>query len=133
MSDESGRKAIIYARVSDLKQVAEGHGLDSQIAICQDFAKRKGYDVVEHFMDNVSGGLTRRTGIDEALVFLRKHRKDHPIIIIDDINRLARDLSGHWELRKQIEKAGGTPAIWKPRPTPRLTRIEGTIRLATAR
>ncbi|WP_372340445.1 recombinase zinc beta ribbon domain-containing protein [Parvularcula sp. IMCC14364] len=43
----------------------------------------------------------------KLLCFLRSHRKYKPVVIIDDISRLARDVDAHLKLRLAIMKAGG--------------------------
>lgn len=101
-------KAIIYVRVSSAAQVAKGQGAESQAARCADFARMKGYEVVKTFADKgVSGSLTERPGMKELLAFVRKHRKETPRVLIDDISRLARGLEAHLALRTAISNAGG--------------------------
>ncbi len=102
-----GTKAIIYCRVSDPKQTTRGDGLNSQETRCREFAKYKGYDVVSVFKDDMSGKFHTRPGMQEALSFLRKHRKSPHVLIIDDITRLARGLEAHIKLRSDISAAGG--------------------------
>ena len=68
----------------------------------------KGYEVVKTFADKgVSGSLTERPGMKELLAFVRKHRKETPRVLIDDISRLARGLEAHLALRTAISNAGG--------------------------
>ena len=101
--------AVIYCRVSSDKQVKEGHGLSSQETRCREFAKHKGYNVVEVFSEEgVSGGLIDRPQMQKMLAFLRRHKKrtEH-VVLIDDISRLARDLEAHIKLRTSIGTAGG--------------------------
>lgn len=104
---KAASKAVIYARVSSAKQLKKGDGLGSQETRCREFARYKGYDVVEVFSDDMSGSLTTRPGMHEMLRFLRKHRKDPHVVIIDDISRLARGLDAHLKLRRDIDSAGG--------------------------
>ncbi|SNZ21335.1 Recombinase zinc beta ribbon domain-containing protein [Cohaesibacter gelatinilyticus] len=99
--------AIIYCRVSSLKQKTVGGGLASQETRCREFARMKGYDIVAVFSDDVSGGLTDRPGIKAALAFLRKNRNKQIRFLIDDVSRLARSLQAHLELRQAIMGAGG--------------------------
>ena len=99
--------AVIYARVSSAKQVSEGSGLDSQATRCRDFAERKGYSVVHVFTDDITGKLSERPGMEAMLAFLRSKRREHPIVLIDDISRLARGLEAHLKLRADIGQAGG--------------------------
>ncbi len=100
-------EAVIYCRVSSAKQLREGHGLDSQETRCREYARLKGYQVVEVFTDDMSGSLTARPGMQAMLAHLRKHRKHPHVVIIDDISRLARGLEAHLQLRADISRAGG--------------------------
>ena len=103
------KKAVIYCRVSDAKQLKKGDGLNSQQTRCREFAKHKSYDVVEVFKDKgISGGLIDRPGMQQMLSYLKKHKRHTThIVIIDDISRLARDLMAHIQLRTEINDAGG--------------------------
>lgn len=101
------QEAVIYARVSSPAQIKRGDGLGSQETRCREFARMKGYDVVRVFTDDVTGKLATRPGMKDMLQFLRMNRANSPVVIIDDITRLARDVIAHWELRAIIEKAGG--------------------------
>ena len=108
MTRNPGRKAVIYCRVSTKKQSKEGNGLESQETRCREYASYKGHEVVKVFRDDISGSLLGRPGINDMLAFVRKNRTDDMVVIIDDISRLARDLSAHLTLRSEIERAGGT-------------------------
>lgn len=100
--------AVIYCRVSSVAQLQKGHGIGSQETRCREFARQKGYDVVEVFTDEaVSGGLTDRPGIKTMLAYLKTHSKRRNLVVlIDDISRLARDIKAHLELRSAISAAG---------------------------
>lgn len=100
-------KAVIYCRVSSTKQTVRGDGLGSQETRCREFAKYKGYEVVEVFRDDTSGGFASRPGMQAMLAYLKERRKQAHAVIIDDISRLARDLMAHFELRVKIGDAGG--------------------------
>ena len=106
MSNES-LKAVIYCRVSGKKQVREGDGLRSQETRCREYAGLKGYDVVEVFRDDMTGGSADRPGMKAMIRFLKQRRKEGCKLIIDDISRFARDIRGHWDLRDMIREAGG--------------------------
>ena len=99
--------AVFYGRVSSVKQTVEGSGLTSQETRCRQFAQHKGYDVVEVFTDDLSGSLTARPGMDAMLCWIRQNRALSPIVLIDDISRLARGLEAHLKLRAEIDAAGG--------------------------
>ncbi|MGE0847237.1 MAG: recombinase family protein [Flavobacteriaceae bacterium] len=86
----------------------KGHGLASQETRCREFARMKGYEVVQVFSDEaVSGGLINRPGMQAMLSFLRENRKRGSwVVLIDDISRLARDIRAHLDLRSAIANAG---------------------------
>ncbi len=107
MTQQSDKKAVIYCRVSSMKQATQGDGLGSQETRCREFAKYKGYTVVDVFKDDMSGSLIDRPGMKAMLSCLRKHRRDAYVVIIDDISRLARGLEAHLQLRASIGDAGG--------------------------
>ena len=100
-------KAVIYCRVSSPKQVLQGDGLRSQETRAREYACYRGYEVVEVFHDDASGGTTDRPAMKEMLKFLKKHRREGWVVIIDDITRFARDIRGHWDLRGLLREAGG--------------------------
>ena len=100
-------QAVIYARVSSVKQTVEGDGLRGQETRCRDFARRKGYQVEAVFQDDVSGSLTSRPGMKLMLAHLTKNKKRGTVVIIDDVSRLARGLEAHLALRAAIANAGG--------------------------
>ena len=102
------KKTVIYCRVSSNKQVKKGDGLGSQETRCREYAKHKDYDVIEVFRDEgVSGGMIDRPGMQDMLKFLRRHKKEEYVVLIDDISRLARGLEAHIQLRTAISAAGG--------------------------
>ncbi len=109
MKTDSPTQAIIYCRVSSTAQMKRGDGLGSQETRCREYAKHKGYDIVEVFRDEgVSGGMIGRPGMQAMLDFLRKHKRHRQhVVIIDDISRLARGLEAHIQLRTAITDAGG--------------------------
>ena len=70
-NDQEITKAVIYCRVSSAKQTVRGDGLASQETRCREFAKYKGYEVVEVFRDDTSGSLTSRPGMQAMLDAVR--------------------------------------------------------------
>ena len=108
MKGKEKQQAVIYARVSHAKQKTKGGGLDSQETRCREFATYKGYEVVSVFKDDMSGGVTARPGMNAMLAYLEKYRDERPVVIIDDISRLARGLDAHLALRTSIASAGGS-------------------------
>ncbi len=108
MKDVTEKVAVIYCRVSSLKQAVQGDGLTSQETRCREYAKYKGYDVVNVFKDDMSGGLIDRPGMKSMLGYLHKNRSLPHVVIIDDISRLARGLEAHLQLRSAISSVGAS-------------------------
>ena len=104
---ETNKRAVIYCRVSSSKQTKVGDGLGSQETRCREFARLKGYVIADVFKDDASGSLIERPGMKDMLGYLRKHRSKEPVVLIDDISRLARGLNAHLQLRAAISRAGG--------------------------
>ncbi|MCC7265709.1 MAG: recombinase family protein [Caulobacteraceae bacterium] len=107
MKGETQERAVIYCRVSSKAQDARGDGLNSQERACRDFARMQGLVVDQVFYDKKTGGVTERPGMQAMLAFLRKHRKVGYFVIVDDIDRWARDVLSHWQLRASLAEAGG--------------------------
>lgn len=107
MTENEQKKAVIYCRVSSKAQTTRGDGLGSQETRCREYARMKGYTVVAKYTDDLTGAIVDRPGMKAVLKYLRTHRADNCVMIIDDISRLARDVEAHWELRRIIIRAGG--------------------------
>ena len=68
--------AVIYARVSDIKQVMDGNWLESQEAKCRDWAKANNVTVLKMFSDEwISWANMQREGIEAAINFLTEQSK----------------------------------------------------------
>lgn len=104
---QEGSVAAIYCRVSSVKQTTQGDGLGSQETRCREYASHRGYRVAEVFTDDMSGGVTERPGMKRMLTWLDQNRDQNPVVIIDDVSRLARGLDAHIALRTSIGAAGG--------------------------
>lgn len=104
-------KAVIYCRVSTKKQAKEGHGLESQEHRCRQYAEQHGYQVVDVFRDDFSGGgdFLNRPAMRELVDFLDEHPESNFTIIFDDLKRFARDTEFHWRLRKTLKARSATP------------------------
>ena len=99
--------AVIYARVSSVKQKVKGSGLNSQITRCREFAKHRNYIVTEIYKDDMTGSVIDRPAIQSMLKHLRAQNTPH-VVLIDDITRLARGLETHLALRTSIAETGAS-------------------------
>ena len=103
-------QAVIYCRVSSDKQVRHGHGLDGQQARCSSYARERGLDVVKVFRDEaISGRLENRPAFNELINFIEASEESY-VVIIDDLNRLARDVVVSRALKLLIKGSGSTLA-----------------------
>lgn len=103
---EAKQKCVIYVRVSSTKQVAEGTGLSSQERSCRNYAEARGYHVAEVFSDIVSGTVGERAGTKALVRYLKVQRAENLVVIVDDIDRFARDVVVYGELNRQIASLG---------------------------
>ena len=101
------REGVIYTRVSSLKQVKKGSGLDSQKSACLAYAKERKITILESFEDAAySGKTTDRPGLEKLIVYL-KQRKNKTYVIFDNVDRLSRDTQDYFFLKMTIRKYNG--------------------------
>jgi DNA invertase Pin-like site-specific DNA recombinase len=90
--------ALIYTRVSTLRQASDGVGLDAQLAKCTAHAERMGWSVAGTFSDE---GISGKDGIDvrpglQALLAAAK--ETHAVVVVYSVSRLARRQRLLWDL-----------------------------------
>jgi len=94
------KRAVLYLRVSTVDQHPETQGLE-----LRQFARQKGYEIVEEYVDHgVSGTKVRRPALDHLLKDAHRHRfdvvlvwscdrldrsKKHFLQVLDELNELA--------------------------------------------
>ena len=101
------KKAILYCRVSSERQKNEGHGLESQEHRCKEYAKSKGYEVLNTriFKDSFSGGgdFLLRPAMSALLNYVDQNPHEKFVVIFDDMSRFARDVNAHFRLRQEFD------------------------------
>ena len=101
------KEGVIYTRVSSLKQVTEGNGLDSQYSACLNFAKSKNINIINSFKDGaVSGNTFERPGLHQMIDFIKK-RKGETFVIFDDVSRFSRNIEDYYFFKAKIRRYGG--------------------------
>ncbi len=105
-------KWLIYARVSSQRQVNEWNWLSSQEKRCKDYAKNSLWiDIEKVFYDEwVSWWLFERKSIRELLRYIDTHNFNEYVVIIEDLNRLSRDIQVHHLLKEEFKKRNTTLA-----------------------
>lgn len=67
--------AFIYVRVSSKEQEESGFSIPAQIKYLQDYAKRKGFEVVEIFAESITAKETGRQQFEKMLRIIKKQKK----------------------------------------------------------
>lgn len=101
--DEPRQFALIYCRVSSVKQEDVGDGLGSQEHRCREYADARNYMVEEIFTDvkTAAGDFFDRKGMKALLQYLKDNRRKKYVVIFDDLKRFARETEFHIRLRKE--------------------------------
>lgn len=97
-----GLRLVGYCRVSTDNQKEEGT-IEIQINALSDYAKSKGYELIEIFKDEgVSGGLENRPALADMFTYLETTPNIDGVLIFK-LDRLARDLYIQEHLIKKLE------------------------------
>lgn len=124
------KKAVAYLRVSGKSQL-EGDGLSRQERKIQEWSKARGVEVVSWYRDEgVSGTLADRPELGRMLVELEENHTGVEWILLERLDRLARDLyiqesilRDLWRLGREVVPVdSGIPAKEDDDPTRKLIR-----------
>ncbi len=83
----SGRRAVIYARVSSAKQAGLGN-LERQKQRLEEYCRSRGYEIVAVFAEQGSGLNEKRKGLARLFRMVREGKMD--LVVIEFKDRLAR-------------------------------------------
>lgn len=98
----AGMRIAIYARVSTEEQ-REGQTIDSQIAELERFARDQAWVVTGVYKDEGwSGGVMARPDLDRLRD--RAHEGQFQAVLINDVDRLARDVAHLGIIKRDLEK-----------------------------
>jgi DNA invertase Pin-like site-specific DNA recombinase len=107
------KRAVLYMRVSTLDQHPE-----TQLYDLRQMAQQRGYQIVEEYIDRISGAKARRPGLDAMMSDARRGRFDvvlvwasdriarsvkHFLDVLDELNRLNIEFIS---FREQIDTGG---------------------------
>jgi site-specific DNA recombinase len=97
-------RLAIYARVSTEEQ-REGQNIDSQIVELERFSRDKAWPIVATYKDDGwSGGVMERPDLDRLRDDAQKGLFD--AVLINDVDRLARDVAHLGVIKRDLEKKG---------------------------
>jgi DNA invertase Pin-like site-specific DNA recombinase len=94
------KRAVLYLRVSTLDQHPETQGIE-----LRQFARQRGYDVVEEYVDHgVSGTKVRRPALDRILK--DAHRRRFDAVLVWSCDRLARSTKHFLQVLDELNELG---------------------------
>jgi len=99
-------KALVYSRVSTDAQEQDGTSLVTQERECVEYARAKGWAVVECINDTASGSHLDRPGIERVRQLLSQGFVD--VVLAYAVDRLSRNQIHIAVLLADIEKVGAT-------------------------
>jgi len=98
--------AVIYTRVSSKEQADGNASLETQLKHCNEFANRKGYNVVEYFGGTYESAKSdERKEFKKMLTFL-KRRKNISYIIVYSYDRFSRTGANAAYISSNLKKRG---------------------------
>ncbi len=101
---QPGQRIAIYARVSTEEQ-REGQTIDSQLSELERFSREKGWLIAAIYKDDGwSGGVMERPELDRLRDDAQKSVFD--AVLINDVDRLARDVSHLGVIKRDLERKG---------------------------
>ncbi|WP_409530006.1 recombinase family protein [Shinella zoogloeoides] len=94
-------RAAIYARFST--DLQNENSTEDQIALCRDFARREGYEVIAAYQDQARSGasLHGRDGILDLLADAKAGKFD--AVIVEQMDRLSRDMEDMAGMFKRLK------------------------------
>jgi DNA invertase Pin-like site-specific DNA recombinase len=97
-------RVAIYARISTGEGMqAEGHSIDAQLRICREFVERRGWTVIEEYVDEGFSGST-----DERPAFTRMiddaYAGHFQVIVFHKLDRFSRSISDVLTYFEQLER-----------------------------
>ena len=100
------KKAYAYLRVSGQGQL-DGDGFERQRKAINDYASLNGINIVEEFREEgVSGTLQDRPTLARLLVDLEENGRGIKTIVVEKVDRLARDLMVQEAIINDLKKKG---------------------------
>jgi DNA invertase Pin-like site-specific DNA recombinase len=91
------KRAAVYTRVSSLDQNPETQSLD-----LRQMAAQRGYEIVQEYVDRISGAKARRPGLDQMMADARRGRFD--VVLVWASDRLARSVKHFLEVLDELNR-----------------------------
>jgi DNA invertase Pin-like site-specific DNA recombinase len=91
------KRAALYLRVSTLDQHPE-----TQLYDLRQMAEQRGYQIVEEYVDRISGAKARRPGLDAMMQDARRGRFD--VVLVWASDRIARSVKHFLEVLDELNR-----------------------------
>lgn len=99
------KTAVIYSRVSTLKQVEDGHSLEAQEQELLQYAKNNSINVLEIFKEEgKSGKNNERDELQKMLNFVKRNKVEK--LLVYKLSRLSRKVSGLLQIIEELSSYG---------------------------
>ena len=104
--NEPTRRAVLYLRVSDPRQV-ETYSLDTQETACREFCERQGWDIVGVFREEGESAKTAdRTELKRLLAWCGGRKRKADYVVVYRLSRSARDVGDYHALKAWFARRG---------------------------
>ena len=98
------RRAAIYSRFSS--DLQDARSIADQVALCREHARRQGWVIVQTYTDEAISGATMHGRISLLRMVEDAERGAFDIILVEHIDRLARNAADTIRLREEMEFKG---------------------------
>ncbi len=100
-------RALSILRVSTMKQMNEGDGIENQRRHNNDYIKRKGYRKVKEIELAESASGEDRTGFEEAIAYTIAHKDEIDLWILCKVDRFSRGgIGAYFAIKQMLTKHG---------------------------
>ncbi|MDA9069181.1 recombinase family protein [Algibacter sp.] len=106
MNNLSGKKAILYRRVSTTDQKTHGNSLNAQKDRLRGFCKEKGISIKKEFEEDFSAKNFKRPIIQELLEFAHKNKNEIDFLLITSWDRFSRNVFEAQSVISELSKIG---------------------------
>ena len=97
-------KVALYARVSTVSEKSEKQDPETQLFRLRDYALRQDYEIVDEYVDRVSGATASRPALDRMVKDATDHR--FHLILVCKIDRVGRSVLNLVNLLEELEVYG---------------------------
>ena len=100
-------RALAYIRVSTDRQATDGTSLQTQQRRVDDYVALKSYELDRLFVDDGESAKTpNRPGLQELLVYAKKNKGKHHVLVFPKIDRFARYSEDYFFLKRYFRDLG---------------------------